>query len=213
MDYTSSIVTQKAYDRHNFTLWCYNLFELNERLYIEQSVSNKLYTNENGYLLRSYFVVLWEIIYNGRKYLESQKDKDEKHLSAIGKLIDELMGTIGDDDYFMIKYYRNCASHIFLTSYSVLDEKNTPKDEDSKTRFYYKSGEKYFLTYDEILEKAEKVFGSKLGIYEEPKYKNKLISRFYPIIHKYYLEISEIDRKNDKTFNDYILSQIVLKEC
>lgn len=73
MDYTSSIVTQKAYDRHNFTLWCYNLFELNERLYIEQSVSNKLYTNENGYLLRSYFVVLWEIIYNRKTERQGRK--------------------------------------------------------------------------------------------------------------------------------------------
>lgn len=213
MDYNLNIDTQKAYDRHYFTLWCYNLFELNERLYIEQSVSNKLYTNENGYLLRSYFVVLWEIIYNGKKYLERQKDKDEKHLSAIAKLINELMGTISDDDYFMIKYYRNCASHIFLTSYSVLDEKDTPKDEDSETPFYTKAGKKYYLNYDKILEKVERVFGSKLGVEEEPKYKNRLIGRLYPIIHKYHLEISEIDRKNNKTFNDYILSQIVLIEC
>ncbi len=213
MDYNLNIDTQKAYDRHNFTLWCYNLFELNERLYIEQSISNKLYINENGYLLRSYFVVLWEIIYNGKKFLERQEDKAEKHLSAISKLINELMGTISDDDYFMIKYYRNCASHIFLTSYSVLDEKDIPKDEDSETPFYTKAGKKYYLNYDKILEKVEKVFGSKLGVSEEPRYKNGLISRLYPIIHKYHLEISEIDKKNDKTFNDYILSQIVLKGC
>ena len=209
----SFVDTQIIYDRKNFTSWCYNLFELNERLFVERFVSNKLYTNENGYLFRSYFVVLWEIIYNGKKYLERQSDKGEKHLVAIGKLIDELLGNISDDDYFMIKYYRNCASHIFLTSYSVLDGKDKPKDDDSKTAFYTKTGKKYFITYEEILGKVEKVYGSKLGVYEEPKYKNTLISRFYPIIHKYNVEINEIDKEINETFNNYIEEQIVLKEC
>lgn len=209
----SLVDTQIMYDRKNFTLWCYNLFELNERLFMERFVSNKLYTNENGYLLRSYFVILWEIIFNGKKYLERQANKDEKHLVAIGKLIDELLGNISDDDYFMIKYYRNCASHIFLTSYSVLDGKDKPKDDDSKTVFYTKTGKKYSITYEEILDKVEKVYGSKLGVYEEPKYKNTLISRFYPIIHKYNVEINEIDKEINETFNNYIEEQIVLKEC
>lgn len=208
----SFVDTQIMYDRKNFTSWCYNLFELNERLFVERFVSNKLYTNENGYLLRSYFVVLWEIIYNGKKYLERQSDKDEKRLVAIGKLIDELLGNISDDDYFMIKYYRNCASHIFLTSYSILDGKDKPKDDDSKTPFYTKTGKKYYITYEEILDKVEKVYGSKLGVYEEPKYKNTLISRFYPIIHKYNVAINDIDKEINETINKHFWEQIVLKE-
>lgn len=209
----SFVDIQRQYDRHHFTSWCYNLFELNERLYIEQSISNKLYTNENGYLLRSYFVVLWEIIYNGKRYLERQADKDEKHLFVIGKLIDELLGSINDDDYFMINYYRNCASHIFLTRYSPLNGIDSPKENNAQTTFYYKDGNDYNLTFGEILNKVEKVFGSKLGIYEEPKYKNKLICRLYPIIHKYNEEINEIEKNINETFNNHIWEQIVQKKC
>lgn len=200
--YGSYVDTQIAYDRHNFTLWCYNLFELNERLFTELSLSQRLYVNDNGYMLRSYFVVLWEIIYSGKKYLYRQEDKTEKHLLSIFKMIEEISDIITDDDYFMIKYYRNCSSHIFLNSYSVLDEKDTAKDEYAITKFYKKNGEKYTLTYDEILTKVEKVFGSRLGISEEPRYKKKLIRKLFPIIHKYYMEIILLDAENDKAFNE-----------
>ena len=203
--YNSFVETQYIYDRNHFTLWCYNLFELNERLNTEMTVSRRLYVNDNGYLLRSYFVVLWEIIYNGKKYLAKQNDVDEKHLATIATLINELLEKCSDDDYFMINYFRNCASHIFLTRYSVLDENDEPKEEDKKTPFYTKEGNKYFITYEEILEKAENVFGSKLGISEESKYKENLIRRLYPIIHKYCKKIQSIDNQCEKLFYENML--------
>lgn len=203
--YNSFIETQYVYDRNHFTSWCYNLFELNERLHTEMTISRKLYLNENGYLLRSYFVVLWEIIYNGKKYLAKQNDVDEKHLATIAFLIDEILEKCSDDDYFMINYYRNCASHIFLTRYSVLDEDDEPKEEDKKTPFYTKDGTKYYITYEEILKKAENVFGSKLGVSEEPKYKEKLIRRLYPIIHKCCKRIQSIDKSCEISFYKNIL--------
>lgn len=199
---------QREYDRNHFTLWCYNLFELNERLHLEMSLSNRLYENNNNYLLRSYFVVLWEIIFNGKSYLTRQKDKDEKHLAVIGKLIDEILDNCSDDDYFMINYYRNCASHIFLTRYSVLNKKGNQKKEDSEATFHPKQGEPYSLTYEGILQKVEKVFGGRYGVGLETKYKRKLLNRFYPIIHKYCMEIGAIDDKNDDAFYEEFFPEI-----
>ena len=206
--YDFLVDSQIEYDRNHFTLWCYNLFELNERLHLEMSLTNRLYENKNGYLLRSYFVALWEIIYNGKAYLERQKDKDEKHLAVIGELISEILDNCSDDDYFMINYYRNCASHIFLTRYSVLDKNNNPKEEECKTKFYKKNGEPYYLNYNGILEKAEKVFGGKHGIGLETKYKGKLVNRFYPIIHKYCMEIGAIDNANDDAFYEEFFPEL-----
>lgn len=200
-EYNLIVDTQKNYDRIHFTQWCYNLFELNERLHTEMSLTNRLYVNDNGYLLRSYFVVLWEIIYNGKNYLERHDFKDEKHLLTIKKLIDELLDNISEDDYFMINYYRNCASHIFLTKYSVLDENDNPKkEEDCKTRFYNKSGQHYYNTYDEIMKKVENVFGDLIGVANEPIYQRKLINRLYPIIHKYCVQIGALDEEKDNAF-------------
>lgn len=208
MEYSSFFVTQKAYDRHNFALWCYNLFELNERLHLEMSLSYRLYENNNNYLLRSYFVVLWEIIYNGKSYLARQEDKDEMHLAVINKLIDEILDNCSDDDYFMINYYRNCASHIFLTRYSVLNKNGNQKKEDSEATFHPKQGEPYSLTYDGILQKVEKVFGGKHGVGLEAKYKGKLLNRFYPIIHKYCMKIGAIDNENDDAFYEEFFHEL-----
>lgn len=199
---------QRVYDRNHFTLWCYNLFELNERLHLEMLLTNRLYENKNGYLLRSYFVALWEIIYNGNLYLKRQEDKEEKHLVVIGKLIDEILDNCSDDDYFMINYYRNCASHIFLTRYSVLDKNDNPKEEECKTTFHLKQGEPYQLTYGGIMQKVEKVYGGKHGVGFEPKYKGKLINRFYPIIHKNCMEIGAIDNENDDAFYEEFFPEL-----
>lgn len=206
--YDFLVDSQIEFDRNHFTLWCYNLFELNERLHLEMSLTNRLYENKNGYLLRSYFVALWEIIYNGKAYLERQKDKDEKHLAVIGELISEILDNCSDDDYFMINYYRNCASHIFLTRYSVLNKKGNQKKEDSEATFHSKQGEPYTLTYKGILQKVEKVFGGKLGVELEPKYKGKLVNRFYPIIHKYCMEIGAIDDANDGAFYEEFFPEL-----
>ena len=86
-----------------------------------------------------------------------------------------------------------------------MDDNDEPKEEDKKTPFYTKDGTRYFITYEEILKKAENVFGSKLGISEEPKYKENLISRLYPIIHKYYKKIQSIDKQCEKSFYKNIL--------
>ena len=206
--YDFLVDTQRDYDRNHFTFWCYNLFELNERLHLDMSLSNRLYENNNGYLLRSYFVAFWEIIYNGKLYLERQKDKDEKHLAVIIKLIDEILNNCSDDDYFMINMYRNSASHIFLTRYSVLDKNDNPKEEECMTKFYKKSGEPYYLTYNGILEKAEKVFGGKHGVGLEQKYKGRLVNRVYPIIHKYCMEIGAINKANDAAFYEEFFPEL-----
>lgn len=192
------VQTQIEYDRCHFIAWCYNLCELNEKLYEEITLNHNLYEYYNRYFLRSYFVLLWEIIYDGKKYIDRQDKIEEPHLISTKKLIDELLSIISDDDYFMIKYYRNCASHIFLTSYSVLDKDDKSKAEDKQTTFYYKNGEKYPLTHKDIIDKVTKVFGSRDGIKEEPNYKKKLIGKLYPIIHKYNIETTKIDDEINK---------------
>lgn len=192
-EYKYFVQTQIEYDRRHFIAWCYNLCELNEKLQEEMSLNHSLYENYNRYFLRSYFVLLWEIIYEGRKYLDRQDKIEEPHLISAKILIDELLSIISDDDYFMIKYYRNWASHIFLTDYSVLDKSDKSKAEDKQTPFYYKNGEKYFLSHKDIIDKVTKVFGSRDGVKEEPKYQRKLISRLYSIIHQYNLMRTQMD--------------------
>lgn len=192
-EYKCFVQTQIEYDRCHFIAWCYNLCELNEKLHEEISLNHDLYENYSRYFSGSYFVVLWEIISNGKKYLERQGDINEIHLVSIRGLIDELLCNISDDDYFMINYYRNCASHIFLTKYSVLNGKDKSKAEDTRSPFCNKNGEKYPLTHKDIIDKVTKVFGSRDGVKEEPKYKKKLISRLYPIIHQYNLKRTQID--------------------
>ena len=200
--YRSNVLCQQMYDRHNFTEWCFHLFELNERLFLEISLSNKLKQVCDGYLLRSYFIALWELIYNGKAYLERQEE--EKHLSLIKKLFKEILKECSENDYFMIQYYRNCASHIFLSRYSPLTQKGNAKPKDSETNFYKKGGELYKLTYTQMLDKVEFVYGGKFGIDLEPKYKRNLIVRLYPIIHKTYSKIQEIDEKDTKEFVETI---------
>ena len=190
---------QYDYDRYNFTKWCYNLFELNERLHLEITLTHKALLINDVYLMRSYFVTLWELIYNGKQYIERQKD-NERHLMIIVQLLHNILNECSDDDYFMIQYYRNCASHIFLTRYSPVTDKGNAKKQYSETTFYKKDGnlkEKEFkLTYSQILEKVEYIFGGKLGTSLEPKYKKQLIERLYPIINKAYLQLQEMEDKD-----------------
>jgi len=185
---------QQMYDCHNFTEWCFHLFELNERLFIEISLTNKLKQVSDGYLLRSYFIALWELIYNGKAYLERQEE--EEHLVLIKSLFIEVLNECSDDDYFMLQYYRNCASHIFLSRYSPLTEKGNAKLQDSEVRFYNKKGRDYKLTYSQMLDKVERVYGGKYGTILELKYKRKIIERFYPFIHNTYIEIKKMDRED-----------------
>lgn len=197
--YDHYVKIQYEYDRNSFTKWCYNLFELNEWLHLEMILTHKSLLINDVYLTRSYFVTLWELIYNGKQYIERQKD-DEKHLMLIMQLLHNILNECSDDDYFMIQYYRNCASHIFLTRYSPVTDKGNAKKQYSETTFYKKDGnlkEKEFkLTYSQILEKVEYIFGGKLGISLEPKYKKQLIERLYPIINKAYLQLQEMEDKD-----------------
>lgn len=195
-DYNVEI--QFQYDRCNFTKWCYNLFELNERLHLELKLTHKsLMIDKDYYLMRLYFVTLWELLYNGRLYIDRQIDKDEeKHLVLIKQLIQQILEECCDDDYFMIQYYRNCASHIFLTRYSPLDKNGNAKKQSASVPFYKRNDKGYKMTYSDVLKKVEQVYGGKLGISLEPTYKKKLVERLYSIIHDAYLKLQAMDAKD-----------------
>ena len=208
--YDFNVEIQFQYDRRNFTNWCYNLFELNERLYLEFKLTHKsLLLNEDFYLKRFYFVTLWELLYNGSRYIERQNDKDEKHLVIIKQLLCQILEECSDDDYFMIQYFRNCASHIFLSRYSPLNEKGNAKKEDYEVPFYKKNGNVYKLTYAGILQKVEQVYGGKIGESLELKYKRELIERLYPIIHEVFFQIQEMEEKDTHEFIKAICPIIV----
>lgn len=119
------IQSQRFADDVMFFKWIRDLVDLNEAL------NNQIIYDI--YYVRAYFLILWELITDGREYAQNMVgDRYQMFLN----MIEEIKAEYSDDEYFMLQYYRNAASHIFLNKYSVLDKNGNPKHPLSKTRFY-----------------------------------------------------------------------------
>lgn len=158
-------------DEYTFLKWIRDLVDLNEKLSI-QVIPDIYYT-------RAYFTVLWGLISEGREY--AQKHKSTNH-DLFLNMIAEILNEYTDDEYFMIQLYRNSASHIFLTKYSIIDKKGNPKADESTSFFYDRNGIRYQITQNEILDIVRRV--TKNGV-EEELFKIRKLKTCYPIIKKY----------------------------
>lgn len=176
---------QEFSDDTLFWMWWNNFLEINERLHMELSINKRQWYV--AYIMRFFFVALWAFFREGLPYISRQKSSSNR-FNYIEQTLIKILELCSENDYFMIQYYRNSASHIFLTKYSALDKNRVPKNIDSTSKFYSKKGEEVYLTYGQILQKVEDVFNGKVYTLEY-KYKQKLINKLYPIIHDYYIEL------------------------
>jgi hypothetical protein len=156
-----------------FHTWCEHLFFLNNKLYAQ--------TRFDVYYLRAYFIVLYELSNNGLYYAKKQElSVPDKRYSLLVKMIEDIFSKITDDEYFLIKYYRDSYCHIFTRSYNYHDgEGRTRKN----SNFYTKDGTKYILTPYEIMKKVESIIGRSYS--GEVKFKERIFTTFYPIIKDY----------------------------
>ena len=176
------IRSQRFADDVMFFKWIRDLIDL-----------NKLLNNQviyDIYYVRTYLLILWELITDGRKY--AQNMVGERYQIFLN-MIEEIKAEYTDDEYFMLQYYRNAASHIFLTKYSVLDKNGNPKHSSNKTCFYNKDGKQIELTQDEVLDIARRVTNNGVG---EEMFKRNKIKACNPIINRFSCELlSSVKRR------------------
>lgn len=156
-----------------FSQWYENLIELNENLH----------KTFDKYHEKMYFIHLWELLINTKPYFDFLTSESIPCNIKRLNLIQEIENVISDNEYFMLQYYRNTSSHMFLTNYSYLGKDFKPKNNNKKQKFYNKKGDEFYLNQHEIIERAKQLIGVHGG--RESLFKRQIVERLYPIISKY----------------------------
>lgn len=183
-------VTEAFANDYLFHKWCEHLFVLNN----EMSAQTVL----DVYYLRAYFIVIYELSNEGLNYAKKQQLQVlDKRYNLFVKMVEEMLQEINDDEYFLIKYFRDSYCHIFTRSYNYRDEKGEVR---KKTNFYKKDGAKYHLTPREIMEKSQSVLGHNTN--GERLFKERIFRTYYPIIKKYEQLFLEEKERMNAPFND-----------
>ncbi len=173
---TDKLENQRYIDDHLFVEWWVNLIKITQKL------EEDLFLDE--FLIRSFFVHLYEIFVSGKEYSNYAKTWNTSVLTyqIFERLHNDLSAVISEDDFFMINYYRHSACHIFVSHYSWLKSYNSSQVKliSDKLKFKKKDGTVYYLSEDEIREKAKRLIGQ-FGT-EEAIYKRNLFKRLSLII-------------------------------
>lgn len=160
---------------YTFHRWCEHLFTLNKMLYGQKDM--------DAYYLRAYITTLYELSNEGLEYAKKQKENDPKdsRYELLINMMDEILSLLSDDEYLMLKHFRDVNCHIFTFNYNYYDRDDILKTKSMKS--YTKDGQPYYLSASEFMNKAVAVLGTTQ--FGELDFKKKLIQVFYPIICKY----------------------------
>lgn len=165
-----------------FHRWCEHLFILNNEMSKHETF--------DAYYLRAYFIVIYELSNDGLNYAKKQEQQvPDKRYNLLVKMVEEMFQEITDDEYFLIKYFRDSYCHIFTRSYDYHNENGTIR---KGSNFYKKDTTKYHLTPREIMNKSLSILGNDIS--GELLFKKRIFKTYYPIIKKYeqlYLEEKE----------------------
>lgn len=176
MNEIDKLENQRYIDDHLFVEWWVNLIKITQKLEEDFFL--------DVFLIRSFFVHLYELFVTGKEYSNYAKTwntSDQKY-QLFEKLHNNLSAKISDDDFFMINYYRHSACHIFVSHYSWLKSYNSAqvKPITKKLKFKKKDGTVYYLSQEEIRDTAKRLIGT-FGTGEDV-YKRNLFKRLSPII-------------------------------
>ena len=158
-----------------FHRWCEHLFLLNKMLYGQ--------TTLDAYYLRAYITTLYELSKDGMEYAEKHKDDipQDSRYELLINMMTEILALLSDDEYLMLKYFRDVNCHIFTFNYNYYNKDDNLKTKSMKS--YTKDGQPYCISASEFMNKAVAVLGTTQ--YGELNFKKKLIQMFYPIICNY----------------------------
>jgi hypothetical protein len=182
--------TEPYANDYTFHRWCEHLFILNNEMSKQEIF--------DAYYLRAYFIVLYELSNEGLNYAKKQEQQvPDKRYNLLVKMVEEMFQEITDDEYFLIKYFRDSYCHIFTRSYDYHNEDGTVR---KGTNFYCKDGVKYCLTPREIMEK----FVATLGIKPDGEllFKKRIFNTYNPIIKKYELLFTSERKRINAPLND-----------
>lgn len=160
---------------YTFHKWCKNLFTLNEELIKQETL--------DAYYLMAFVTTLYELSDAGLEYAEKQmvEVSDDARYGLFKEMMTEILSELTEDDYLLLKYFRDSYCHIFTHNYNYYD-----KDGNLKTKLmtlYTKDRVKYSISAREFMEKAESVLGRTFR--GELNFKKRLIKVCHPIISKY----------------------------
>lgn len=178
-DFDAYAATESYANDYVFHRWCEHLFLLNEEL-IKQEVLD-------AYYLRAFVTTLYELSDAGLEYAEKQMIEvpNDARYGLFKEMITEILSNLTEDEYLLLKYFRDSYCHIFTHNYNYYD-----KDGNLKTKLmalYTKDRVKYSISAREFMEKAEGVLGR--TSFGELNFKKRLIKVCYPIISKYKMSL------------------------
>lgn len=160
---------------YEFHTWCKHLFILNKALYNQ--------TTLDAYYLRAYITTLYELSNDGLEYAEKQKENipQDSRYELLINLMTEILVKLSDDEYILLKFFRDSYCHIFTDTYNYYDKNGNLKTK--KMILYTKDRKKYSISAHEFMDKAAVILGTTQ--YGELNFKKRLIQICYPIICKY----------------------------
>lgn len=158
--------------RKQFIQWLYKLFGLN----------NELHTEYNTFYQLLFYIVVYELLTEGRDYnmrnIDSFKPKDDCHnkwfYDKIEEHLEKIRNSLSDEEYVFIEYKRHTACHIFQNQYEHIQDNGKIK-EKRKTQ-----------NIDDIVCKIETILLKHGGAKECDLYLHK---KLYPIICEFYEDI------------------------
>lgn len=174
-DFDAYAATESYANDYVFHRWCEHLFLLNEEL-IKQDVPN-------AYYLRAYITTLYELSNEGLDYAEeqiSQSIQDARYKLLV-EMVADILSQLTNDEYFLLKYFRDSYCHIFTKGYNYYDKDGNLRTKSIK--LYGKDRQKYDMTAREFMEKAESILGRNPS--GELEFKKRLIQVCHPIISEY----------------------------
>lgn len=168
-----------------FHRWCEHLFVLNEKLHQHQELDT--------YYLRAYIITLYELSNNGLFYARQKVEmipQDDRY-RLFNDMIVDIFEELTDDDYLLLKYFRDSSCHIFTHNYNYYDKHGNYRGK--KLTYYTKDGTKQHLKVREFIMKAEAILGRVVG--GELSFKKQLVEKLSPIICDYEIRFKEAKTK------------------
>ncbi len=180
-DFDAYAATESYANDYVFHRWCEHLFILNQELYTQ--------THLDAYYLRAYITTLYELSDSGLEYAEKQMVEvpNDTRYGLLKDMMASILNNLTEDEYLLLKYFRDSYCHIFTHNYNYYD-----KDGNLKTKLmtlYTKGRAKYSISAREFMEKAESILGRNPR--GELEFKMRLIQVCYPIISEYRIKFME----------------------
>lgn len=184
-DFDAYAATESYANDYVFHRWCEHLFLLSEELSKQKIL--------DAYYLRAFVITLYELSDAGLEYAEKQMIEvpNDARYGLLKEMMTEILDNLTDDEYLLLKYFRDSYCHIFTRNYNYYDNEGILKTK--LMTLYTKDRIKYSISAREFMEKAESVLGR--SPHGELEFKKNLIKKNSPIIREYEIKFMEAKEK------------------